>query len=82
MFFVSKSKILERLDLSDDFWERFNVQDKSKKKQVGLYEIENIDNPNLVTIAFNPKEYFQKYEDYSINKKHEGVKKKHPWHEF
>ena len=63
---LTKSKILERLDLSDDFWERFNVQDKSKKKQVGLYEIENIDNPNLVTIAINPKEYFEKYKDYSI----------------
>ena len=37
-----------------------------KNKQVGLYEIENIDNPNLVTIAINPKEYFEKYKDYSI----------------
>ena len=53
---LTKSKILKRLDSSDDFWERFNVQDKSKKKQVGgLYEIENIENPNLVTIAINPK---------------------------
>ena len=75
---LTKSKILERLDLSDGFWERFNVQDKSKKKQVGLYEIENIDNPNLVTIAINPKENFEKYKDYSINKKHKGVKKNTP----
>ena len=27
---LTKSKILERLDLSDDFWERFKVQDKQK----------------------------------------------------
>ena len=74
---LTKSKILERSDLSDNFWERFNVQDKSKKKQVGLYEIENIDNPDLVTIVINPKEYFEKYKDYSINKKHKGVKKTH-----
>ena len=67
--------------MSGDFWERFNVQDKSKKKQVRLYEIENIENPNLVTIAINPKEYFEKYRDYSINKKHKGVKK-HSWYEF
>ena len=79
---LTKSKILERLDLSDDFWERFNVQDKSKKKQVGLYEIENIDNPNLVTIAINPKEYFEKYKDYFINKKHKGVKKNTPGMNF
>ena len=25
---LTKSTILQRLDLSDDFWERFNVQDK------------------------------------------------------
>ena len=27
-----KSKILERIDLSDNFWERFGVQNKSLKK--------------------------------------------------
>ena len=52
-----------------------------KKEIVGLFEIENIDNPNLVTIAINPKEYFEKYKDYSINKNHKGVKK-HSWLEF
>ena len=52
---LTKSKILQRLDVSDDFWKKFHVQDKLKKKQVGLYEIENIDNPNLVTIAINQK---------------------------
>ena len=54
---LTKSNILERLHVSDDFWKKFNVQDKSKKKQVGLYEIQNINNPNLVTIAINPKQY-------------------------
>ena len=27
---------------------------------MGLYEIENIDNPNICTIAVNPKENFEK----------------------
>ena len=27
---------------------------------MGLYEIENIDNVNICTIAVNPKEYFEK----------------------
>ena len=68
----------------DDFWKRFDVQDKSKKKkQVSLYDIENIDNPNTSIIAINPKEYFEKYKDYSVNKKHKGVKKeKCSRHEF
>ena len=33
------SKIFKRLDLSDDFCNKFNVQNKEIKKQVGLYEI-------------------------------------------
>ena len=55
-----KSKILERIDLSDDFWETFAVQNKSLKKQVGLYEKENINKANVLAIAINPKEYVEK----------------------
>ena len=33
--FVS-SKILSRLDLSDDFWEQFGVQNKELKKKLGF----------------------------------------------
>ena len=69
------SKIFERLDLSDDFWSQFNVQNKTLKKQIGLFEIENIDNPNIITITLNPKEYYEKFNDHSDNKKHKGLKK-------
>ena len=79
---LTKSKILERLDLSDDFRERFNVQDKLKKQTGWSIWNRNIDNPNLVTIAINPKEYFEKYKDYSINKKHKGIKKNTPGMNF
>ena len=54
-----KSNILEKLDLSDDLWEKFGVQNKSLKEQVGLYEIKNINNANVLTIAINPKEYLE-----------------------
>ena len=57
---LTKSKALNRLDLSDFFWEQFNVQNKSLKKQVGLYKVENINNTNNVTVAINQKEYFEK----------------------
>ena len=70
-----KSKVFNRLDLSDDFWEQFNVQNKDLKRQVGLYEVENIDNTNILTIAINPKECFEKYKDYSINKRQKARKK-------
>ena len=31
---LTKSKILERLDVSDDFWEKFHVQDKPLKNKL------------------------------------------------
>ena len=69
------SKIFERLDISDDFWKKYNAQDKSKKKEMGLFEIENVNNPNICTIAVNPKEYFEKFKNREINKKHKSVRR-------
>ena len=65
---LNKSKVLNRLDLSDGFWKQFNVQNKSFKKQVGLYEVENISNTSILAIVINAKQYFEKYKDFSINK--------------
>ena len=42
---------------------------------MGLYEVENLDNANLCTIAINPKQYFEKFKDRNINKKHKGVRR-------
>ena len=70
-----KSKIFNRLDLSDDFWDQFGFQNKKLKKHVGFFEIENINKANIITTALNPKEYYEKPEDHSDNKKHKGLKK-------
>ena len=64
-----KSKILDRLDLADEFWKKLEVHNVTTKKQMGLFEIENIDNPKVCTIAVNPKEYFEKFKNRNINKK-------------
>ena len=42
---------------------------------MGLFEIESIDNQNICKIAVNPKEYFEKFKDRNINKKHKGVRR-------
>lgn len=48
---------------------QFDVYDpKLQKKQVALYEIESIDNANILTIAVNPKEHFEKYQDKNVIK--------------
>ena len=69
-----KSKIFDRLDLSEDFWDQFGVQYKKFKKQVGLFETESINKVNLIIIALNPKEYYERFDNHSDNKKHKGLK--------
>ena len=71
----SKTEIRDRFDKSDEFWKRFNVHDPKDQKVLGLYEVEHIDDLCYVTLAVNPKEYFEYFKSESINKKHKGIKK-------
>ena len=70
-----KSKIFDRFDLSAEFYEQFNCTNEDLRKQIGLFEIESIDKPNVITIALNPKEYYERFVDHSDNKKRKGLKK-------
>ena len=63
------SKIFDRLDRSHEYFEQFNARDASLKKKVGYFEIEQIDKENVVTVALNPKEYYERFIDSSYNKK-------------
>ena len=71
---MKQSKIAARLDVSDQFWAQFKMHNQKVKKKLGLYEIENIDNVKVCTIAVNPKKYFEKFKDRGVNKKHKRVK--------
>ena len=62
--------MVERLDVSDSFWSQFEIHDENVRKQMGLYKIENINNANICTNAINPKEYFEKFENRTLDKKH------------
>ena len=73
-----RTQIADRFDKSDDFWKQFNVHDAPNKKVLGLYEVENIDNPCLVTLTVNPKKYFEYFHSQRVNKKHKGIKKGAP----
>ena len=72
------SQIFDRLDLSAEFYDQFNCHDTKLQYQVGLFEIENIDKPNIITIALNPKEYYERFVDYTDNKKHKSLKNQLP----
>ena len=82
IFDISLVNIGHRIDTSDDFYAQFKCQNKKLKKKVGLYEVESIDNANIVTIAVNPKEYFEVFRSKAINKKHKGIKKSTPGMNF
>ena len=70
------------LDLLAELWKQFNSRNKDLKKQVGLFEIENTDKPNIITIALNPKKYYERFYDHSDNKTHKGLKKSTPGMDF
>ena len=57
------------------FWEQFNVHKPENQKVLGLYEVQSINGPCLVTLATNSKEYLEYFKSESINKKHKGIKK-------
>ena len=71
----SSTEIRKRFDKSDEFWKKFDVHMPENQKVLGLYQVERINDPCLVTLAVNPKEYLEYFQSESINKKHKGVKK-------
>ena len=77
-----KSKVFDRLDSSAEFYDQLNCRNEKLKKNVRLFEVENIDNANVITIALNPKEYYERFVNYSDNKKHKGIKKLTPDMDF
>ena len=66
--------ILNRFGTSHELWDWFNVRNKDLRKKFGNFAIENIDGLCIVTVAVNPKEYFEQFESHNVNKKHKGIK--------
>ena len=79
---MTASRVFVRLDLLAEFYEQFNCHNTKLQKRVGLFEIENIDKANVITIALNPKEYYGRFIDHTDNKKHKGLKKSTPDMDF
>ena len=48
---IIATKIYKRFGTSHEFWDFFGSRKESRKKKLGYYEIENINNPCLVTIS-------------------------------
>ena len=72
---IIASKICKRFDSSHVFCDIFGAEKENKKKKLGYYEIEHIDNPCILTLAVILKEYLELFEDKNTNKKHKDIKK-------
>ena len=70
------SKTYKRFHTSHEFWDIFGARKASRRKKLGYYEIENIGNPCILTLAVNQKEYLEMFKDHLMNKKHKGIKKR------
>ena len=79
---ISENEILQRFDISHEFWERYFVKNTSLKKKISYFSIENIDNPCMKTVAVNPKEYIETFKSEYVNKKYKGLRKGAPGMEF
>ena len=74
-------KFFQRQKFEKDLINQTNIGKKpsvhfpENENVLGLYEVENINDPCYVTLAVNPKEYFEYFESEKCNKKHKGIKK-------
>ena len=71
----SNTEIKKRFGKRDEFWKKIDVYMPENQKVLGLYEVESINDPCVVTLAVNPKEYPEYFQNETINKKHKGIKK-------
>ena len=74
---IAASEIYKRFDNSHEFWDIFGARKQQKRKKLGYFEIEHIDNHCILTLAVKPKEYLEQFEDNNLNKKHKDIKKGH-----
>ena len=73
---IINNNILHRFDTSHKFWEKYSIRNESLRKKLGYFSIKNIDDPCIVTVAVNPKEYFEEFERQVVNKKDKGLTSK------
>ena len=74
---IIASEICNRFGSSShEYWQNFNARKENLRKCLGYFEIEHIDDPCILTITCNPKEFFEMFVGRDINKKRNGIKKR------
>ena len=65
---IIASKLYKRFDTSHEFWDILGSRKENRRKKLGYYKIENNDNPCVVTLAVNSKEYLVILKNLALNK--------------
>ena len=52
---IIASEVYNRFDSSHQYWDRFNSRQEHLQKCLGYFNVENIDNPCLLTMLVTPK---------------------------
>ena len=74
---IMSSEIYKRFDSSHEFWDICEARKEQKKENSSTLKLNIIDNPCILTLAVNPKECLELFEDKNLNKKHKDIKKGH-----
>lgn len=69
---ITASEVYNRFESSHEYWEKFDARNEDLRKFLGYFEIEDIDDPCILTIASNPKEYFEMFGDKNITRHARG----------
>ena len=68
-------KSYNRVNSSHEYWEKFDSRKENLWTYLKVF-------PYFVTIAWNPKEYYEMFEDSVVNEKHRGIKTGSPGMDF
>ena len=72
---IIASEIYTRFDSSHEFWDIFGARKEQTRKKLGYYETRNINNPCILTMTINLKEYLELVKDRYLNNKQKSIKK-------
>ena len=72
---IIASEIYKRFDSSHEFWDIFGTRKEQTRKKLGYYETRNINNPCILTMTINLKEYLELVKDRYLNNKQKSIKK-------
>lgn len=64
---IANNSVLEMFGTSHEFGEKFSNRSSKLKKKLGYFDVEHIDNPTLVFLGMNLKDYIKIFDIQNTN---------------